>query len=71
MGTITPEELLRRWSAEQIEPEQAIGQLVQHMARVQHALDVQREALALLRGELAQIRGDEAPAQRVRAGGKR
>ena len=71
MGTITPEELLRRWAAEQIGPEQAIGQLVQHLARMQGALEAQRQTLVLLQGELARPRSGEVGAQAARVAGKR
>jgi hypothetical protein len=69
MAAITPGELLRLWTNEQIEPEHAIGQLVQQIARLQDTVDVQRRALAQMQRELAALR-DAPPAPEGRAAAK-
>jgi hypothetical protein len=56
MSAVTPEQLLRLWASDQIAPEQAIGQLVQQLARVQAALESQRRTLAQVQSELAALR---------------
>jgi hypothetical protein len=57
MGVLPPDELVRLWVAEQLPPERAIGQLVQHLARLQRALDTQRQMLAQIQADLARAQG--------------
>jgi hypothetical protein len=69
MGAIPPDELLRLWTAEQLPTERAIGQIVQHLARLHTALDQHSQALAHLRTELARVHtpaAGAAPAARKR-----
>ena len=53
MGVLTPDDLQHQWATEQIPAEHAIGQLVQHMARLQRSVDTQRLAIVQLQAALA------------------
>ena len=55
MGVLSPEELVRLWSSEQLPTERAIGQIVQHLARLQATLDQHGQALARLRTDVARL----------------
>jgi hypothetical protein len=73
MAALPPDELLRLWTAEQLPTERAIGQIVQHLARLQAALDQHSQALAHLRADLARLSApaaSAAPAARKRPPGK-
>ena len=39
MGTMPPQELLRKWEREEISLEMAIGHILQHLAQIQTAID--------------------------------
>lgn len=61
LGVLTPEELVRQWATEQIPAEHAIGQLVQHLARLQRTLDTQRAAIAQMQTTLAHLQVPPTP----------
>lgn len=62
MGAVSPDELARLWSQEQISVEMAIGQITQNLVRLQNALDAQRQllqaALEVQRQMLADLQRD-------------
>ena len=39
MGTMPPQELLNKWKREEITIEMAIGHILQHLAKIQTAID--------------------------------
>ncbi|MCP4367427.1 MAG: hypothetical protein GY797_04825 [Deltaproteobacteria bacterium] len=39
MGTMPPQELLNKWKREEITTEMAIGHILQHLAKIQTAID--------------------------------
>jgi hypothetical protein len=45
MGTMAPDDLARLWRHEQLSTEMAIGHVIQHIVRLHHALDSQRQLL--------------------------
>ncbi|NNJ10284.1 hypothetical protein EKD04_008085 [Chloroflexales bacterium ZM16-3] len=62
MSTVPPKELVRLWSQEQITVEMAVGHIMQNLAKLQDAIDAQRQmlhgALEVQRQMLAEIQGD-------------
>ena len=52
MGTISPQELLKRWQLEELTGEMAIGHLLQHLAKIQTAIDAVNITLYNLRADV-------------------
>ncbi len=49
MGTIPPQDLLKKWQREEITVEMAIGHILQNLAKIQTAIDAINLALYNLR----------------------
>ncbi|MBP8001818.1 MAG: hypothetical protein KA314_10670 [Chloroflexi bacterium] len=52
MGTMHIQELLQQWQLEKITTEMTIGHLIQNLANIQSALDVQGNAIYDLKRDL-------------------
>jgi hypothetical protein len=55
MGTVSPDELARLWSQERLLPEQAIGQILQHLVTISSTLDRHYELMVQLREHVATV----------------
>ena len=51
MGTVTPDELLRLYTLEEITTEQAVGHIVQNLAQIKKSLETLRKELETLKKE--------------------
>ena len=56
MGTVTPDELLRLYTLEEITTEQAVGHIVQNLPRIQKLLEALRKELETLRKEAERLK---------------
>ena len=52
MGTVTPEELLKRWTLEKLPVEMAIGHILQNLLKVQAATEANGVMLRQLRTDV-------------------
>jgi hypothetical protein len=52
MGTMTPEELLRRWSGENLSADMAIGHVLQHLVKLHTTVESLNRTISKLRAEL-------------------
>ena len=55
MSALAPDELVRLWVEEDLAPERAIGQLLQHVAAMQSTLQRQSQTIAQLRSEISSL----------------
>lgn len=55
MSALAPDELVRLWVEEELAPERAIGQLLQHVAAMQSTLQRQSQTIAQLRSEISSL----------------
>jgi len=58
MAVEPPTELLRRWKAEELTVEMAIGQLLQHVSQLQTDISSLQHVVTALRGELSRSEGE-------------
>ncbi len=59
MATISPEELLRLWSAEKLTSEMAIGHILQNLVLQQSSIGNLQASVANLRAEIQKLSGPE------------
>ncbi len=51
MGAMTPEELLRHWSGEALSADMAIGQVLQHLVKLQTTVESLNRTVSKLRAD--------------------
>lgn len=52
MGTLSPQELLKKWEHEEITVEMVIGQMLQHLVKIFAALEIIKTTLRKLRADV-------------------
>ncbi len=52
MGTMPPQELIKKWEREEITVEMAIGHILQHLAKIQTVIDAINITLYNLRADV-------------------
>lgn len=55
MGAVTPEELARLWSKEEVTTERAVGQIVQQLVTMQECIERQAKTIVQLRTDIATL----------------